>query len=221
LPPQLVGSALPQAAVIPERLDGDVDTDLVPELEAVHDGPGRTRHPNGHAFDIVLLDPGGQRRPGNADDPNGRNIDPRDCRAPVHGQPDFAWVLRANGVKPQSRQQAHDALGHALRDLGQCVVLGWRGGGWSVEPPPQAGQVTLTGQPPDLFRMQPQCLGFFETEDTVAQDGLREDSRGALLSLHLCVCGAFLTRTALVVGGAVRKPRTDILGLPPDHTFKA
>jgi hypothetical protein len=28
----------------------------VAELEAVHDGPGRTRHPNGHAFDLVLFD---------------------------------------------------------------------------------------------------------------------------------------------------------------------
>ena len=37
LTPQLVDSALPKAAIVPERLDGDIDTDSVAELEAVHD----------------------------------------------------------------------------------------------------------------------------------------------------------------------------------------
>ena len=58
LTPQIVDSPLPQPAIVPQCLDGDIDADLVAELEAVHDGPGGTGHADGNALDVVLVDAG-------------------------------------------------------------------------------------------------------------------------------------------------------------------
>jgi hypothetical protein len=67
----VVDGPLPQATVILERLDSDIDADPVAELEAVDDGPGGTRHTNGDAFDAMRVDPARERRAGDAHDPNG------------------------------------------------------------------------------------------------------------------------------------------------------
>lgn len=53
LKPQLVDGSLPQATIVLERLDGDIDPDAVAELEAVNDGPGGSRDANGDAFNPV------------------------------------------------------------------------------------------------------------------------------------------------------------------------
>jgi hypothetical protein len=71
LAPELVDRALPQAAVVPQRLDGDIDADLVAELEAVHNGPRGTGDVNGHTLDLVPIDACRERCTGDADDPNG------------------------------------------------------------------------------------------------------------------------------------------------------
>ena len=162
--PQLVDRALPQAAVLPECLDGDIDADLVSELEAVHDGACWAGHAHRHAFDVVLFDSGRQGRSRHANDPNRTDIEPRDGRASIDGQPDFTRVLRPERVEAQSRQQADDALGHALRDFRERVELTRCGGSGGVQAASQAREMPLTGQPANLLGVQPKCLGFPKAE---------------------------------------------------------
>lgn len=127
--PQFVDCPLPQATLVLERLDGDIDPDSAAELEAVNDGPGGIRDANGDAFDLVGVEPCRQRRSGHTNHAYGGDVDPGDRRPSIHGQPDLARVLSAETMEPQGREQAHETVWHALGHFRQGVVLGrWRCG---------------------------------------------------------------------------------------------
>ena len=194
LPPQFVDRPLPQPSIVTQGLNGDIDPNLVPEPEAVHDGSCRTGDANGDALDVVLVDARDQCGAGDADDAKRRDVEPRDTGTPVHGQPDLARVLRADGVKAERRQQADDAPGHALGDFGQRVMLCRGEGGRRVEAAPQTGQLALTRQPPHLLRMQAERTGLSQAEDAPIADRAWKAGHDVLLYIQTTASGCILTR---------------------------
>jgi len=101
-----------------------IDADPVAELETVNDGPRRTRHADFDTLDVVHVDAGrecGAREP---DRPNRREVHSRYPGATIHREPDLAWILGSEAVKPKRGEQAEKGFGDALGDLGQRVMLG-------------------------------------------------------------------------------------------------
>ena len=151
--PQFIDRSLAKALVLPEGLDRYVDSDLVAELEAVHDGPGGACDADSHIFDVVLVDTGRQSRAGDPHEADRRELHSRNASPSINGQPYFSRVLSTHPVKAESRQEADDALRNSLGYLCQGVVLGRLLSRNGVKAPAHAGQLTCIHEPTDVLGM--------------------------------------------------------------------
>src|SRR4029079_498031 len=105
-----------------------------------------------------------------AHDPNRSDIELRDRRAPIHGQPDLTRMLRPERVEAEGCEQADDALGDALRDFCESVMLAGLRGRRGVESAPQTDKMPLANQASNLLWVHSLPLGFLEAEDALGSE---------------------------------------------------
>jgi hypothetical protein len=132
--PEIIHGAAACSPAFFERLNGDVQTYLVPVSEAIDDGLGGEVHLHRHALDPVFLDAGSERGLGEVRDAQGTIRQARPPGLLSDSQPDFKRCLGRQFVKAQGGQQADDAVGDTLANLGQRVVFGDTAAGENIEP---------------------------------------------------------------------------------------
>ena len=191
--PQFINRALPQTTVVPERFNGDIDADLVPELEAVDDGARRARHPHRHTLDLVLFDAGRHGCARHAHDPNWGDIELRDRRASIHSQPDLPRVLRPKPVEAEGREQADDALGDALRDFCERVVFAGLSVRRRVQAPAEPREMPLTGQAANLLGVQAERLGVLQAENALGSERCWQNNHRVIIAPFTTLWSAFDT----------------------------
>ncbi len=95
-----------------QRLESDVETDLVPILERIGYGLGNAVDAHALAFDPVRLDRFGERFAAEAEDAQ-RRIGQRGSASPaIDRDPYLVRKLGADAVEGESGKQAYDAMGH-------------------------------------------------------------------------------------------------------------
>jgi len=112
------------APALAKRFERNVESDLVPKLEAVRHGLRQAIDADGHAFDDVRLGSLAKRRAGKTGDPQADLVEAGTPRFVVKGEPDLVGTLSGEVVKAERGKEADDAVGDAFADLGERVVLG-------------------------------------------------------------------------------------------------
>jgi hypothetical protein len=109
-------------------------------------------------------------------------------------------VLRPEPVEAKGREQADDAPRDALRDFCERVVLAWLRRRRGVEPASQAGEMSLTGQSANLFRVQAERLGIPQPEDApIPEESWQDRHSRVVITPHDIKWSAFDT---------IRSPRS-------------
>ena len=98
---KIVGAAAVLSGEVPQRLDGDIDADLVAVLEAVRDRLGGGIDPQGDSFGPMGLDPFRQGWAGEASDPQPRIIERRTARLLRESDPDLGRRLSRQVMEPE------------------------------------------------------------------------------------------------------------------------
>jgi hypothetical protein len=137
-------AAVPQA--LTERLDRDIQADLVPVSEAVCHRLGKVVDAHRDAFDRVLLDPGMERLAGGVEDPQRRVVHARRPGPALDHQPDIPRVLGRQIMEAERRGKADHAVRHTFARLRERVMLGDLGVHRNVDAPPGSNQQTPVAQ---------------------------------------------------------------------------
>ena len=117
------------AGVVAQRLDGDIDADLVPVPEAVGDRLGGGVQANLYPFDAASLDALRERLTREARNAQARIFERGAARLLGEGDPDLVRLLRGEVVQAKRRQQADDGGRDPRRDdrgrgVGRELVVG-------------------------------------------------------------------------------------------------
>ena len=112
---------------VAQRLDSDVDTDLVPELEAVRHGLRHTVDTDGNALDDMRFQAGVARLSRDAHDPQTGTVRPWHAVLLPDGEPYLEWRLRGEFVEAQRRKEANHSSWDSLRNFGERAVFARRG----------------------------------------------------------------------------------------------
>jgi hypothetical protein len=114
----------PLAPILRERLDGDVNADLIPILETVGYGFCRRCDPNLDALDGVRFYTVGECRPRKPDHAQRWPVCAGLSGFDSERDPDFVRRLRGDLVKAESREKAHDAGRDPHACLDERVMVG-------------------------------------------------------------------------------------------------
>jgi len=115
---------LPLAKAVPQRLDGDVGAYGVAVADAISDRFRRVRHLHDHAFDLVLLHAGGERRAGRPKNAMAGGRDGWAVGGLLDHDPDGRRHLRRQTVILEGRYETDDHLRLSLGDGGDVGVAG-------------------------------------------------------------------------------------------------
>jgi len=162
------------AAEVAQRLDGDVDADLVAVLEAIGDRLGRRVHADFDVLQPVSLDPFGQGLPGEARDPQAGMVEPGLARLRRQRDPHLGRRLRRQLVEAQRRQQAQHSAGNALRDLRERMRGGRAVPAHDVDTPGLARDLARAHQPVELCPRDALRLELGRARDAQAADALED-----------------------------------------------
>jgi hypothetical protein len=128
---QLLGNSIQFVEVEPfasprvrQRFERDVETDLVPESEAIRDGSGEVIDANVVPLDAMFFDAEIEDPRRDVDDPEWRTHQTRHARASWNGNPDLMRKLSADLVKSQCRGQADDGTWDRHRGDHEVMALG-------------------------------------------------------------------------------------------------
>lgn len=107
-----------------KRFERHVESDLVPESEAVRNCACHAVDAHGLALDTVVLDTDLEHLRGNAYHAHGWRREARHAGAARHRQPHFRRQLRPEAVELKGRRQAHHGPRDCRRRHDEVVVLG-------------------------------------------------------------------------------------------------
>ena len=107
---KLVHGELALAPAVAQRLERDVQPDLVAELEAVGHGLGRVVDADRNSVNGVFFYPLSQGGSRVVDNAYGRAVDHGPAGVLMNGQPDLERALRTDLVETQSRKEADDPV---------------------------------------------------------------------------------------------------------------
>ena len=144
--PDLVEAEFLSSVKLSQRLQRDIQTDLVSVLEAVHDRARRRRYQDRNALYASLLDasrPRGYREPY---DSKRRIREPGQCSLAVDRKPDVPRQLRPETVNGERGEQTDDTMRSARRNLSQRVELGYFRFRMSVQPASDADELTARNE---------------------------------------------------------------------------
>ena len=119
---------------VPKRFQRDVDAYAVTCLEQVGQRLGDAVNPYPLPFDLVNLDPLVKRGTAELHDAEAGVQEPWRAAAPLDGQPNLDWKLRADAMKAQCRQEADDGARCRRGSEDQAVMLGDLGAGEAIAP---------------------------------------------------------------------------------------
>jgi len=119
----LIDGRLPLAQDIAQRLDRNVNSDLVSVLETVRHSFGRVVHPKRNTFDELCLDSFDQSLAGESYDAERWRLDRWLARFEVDRHPNLMRVLSGKTVEPKSREEADDSSGDKFGSYGQAVMF--------------------------------------------------------------------------------------------------
>ena len=151
--------------VLAQRLDGDIETDLVSVLEAVGDCFLARSDANVHPFELVGLDAVGQGDAGEADDAERGPIGDRLPGLYIDRHPDFVRNLRTDAVKTKCGEQAYDAMRNARGRFHERMVLRNLGLRGNVEPSAYPLDVPRLNQAGKLRARETPSTGVAAAED--------------------------------------------------------
>ena len=143
-----------------QRLQGHVQTGFVAVLEAVGNGLGEGVDPDRDAVDAMFLDAEREGAAGKPDDPQRGVLHFRPAGLDVDRQPDFVRGLRGHLVELEGREEADDAVRHALAGLGQRLVLTRIGVGQHVQAPTGPIQDAAAVEADQVFAWNPGSTQF-------------------------------------------------------------
>ena len=129
-----------------QRLERNVQADLVAVLEAVGHRLGHTRYLHRNAINRVLFHPFGQRITTEAHDTQRRVVHLGGSRFVRNRHPHLERRLRGEAMKLQRRQQTHQSVGMFAGHFGQGGVLRYRSIRQRVEATAQPDQLALAHQ---------------------------------------------------------------------------
>lgn len=152
--PDIVELAAPSAATRAERLQRDVEADLVAVLETVYDRPRRSCQLHDDALNAAFLNALSHRLLGEPNNSQTRMFEPGKRGLSVDRQPYPFRILASESVEPEGTEEADDTPGHASCGFGQGVVLSDIGVRKRIKPAADTGQLASCGQPAQVFGMK-------------------------------------------------------------------
>ena len=123
--PQFMNGSLLEPSRFFQRLDGDIESNLVAELKAIGDGLGRSKDADGPARDVMLGRSELKCSAGHADESNWWRRDFGSPGLVADGNPNFTRRLGGEVVKSECREQTNNAFGGPIRCFDKrCVFVG-------------------------------------------------------------------------------------------------
>jgi hypothetical protein len=148
----------------------DLEPDVSAIAKAVGDGLGRRRQVHAYAFDRAPLGAMGSCP---AAGPHNLELRVRQLRracAPVDHDPDRVRRFRGETMDLERTEQAHDRVGHALRDAGDRVQLGDRSAREAVESAIHLFEEASLGQTSKIGAWDVLCVEITRADGPLAGD---------------------------------------------------
>lgn len=153
-----------------ERLDRDIDPDLVPVFEQIRHGLGNPVDPHWLTLDPVSLDALFERGSAEPDDLERQLRDTGCTGSTIDRDPDFGRELRADAVNCERGQEADDTARDGAGGDRKSVMLGNSAVGKAVLPTGNALEDALGHESRDVLAVDPGSGGLVGSDDAVASE---------------------------------------------------